>query len=256
MLTLAAVLALAALVPVRAAAAEDRLVDIPTRPGVKVGYWLMPREGATATVVLLPGGEGGIGYKGGAPTSSNFLVRMRDRFAAAGFNVAVVGKPSDQQDMTLAWRTGDDHMQDLRIVVERLKRDLGKPVWLVGTSRGSTSAAAAGIALGDAVAGVVLSSSVTDGSVPGAVQNLPLAELRVPVLVVHHRNDACRLTPPMFAARIYDGLVNAKPRKLVMMQGGSGVRGEACQPLHYHGYIGIEAEAVDAITDFVRAPKE
>jgi hypothetical protein len=32
-----------------------------TRPGIRVGYWLMERPGATATVMLLPGGEGGIG---------------------------------------------------------------------------------------------------------------------------------------------------------------------------------------------------
>ena len=40
------------------------------------------------------------------------------------------------------------------------RRELGKPVWLVGTSRGSVSAAAAAIALGDGgVQGLVLTSS-------------------------------------------------------------------------------------------------
>jgi len=33
-------------------AAEDRLVFADTRPGVRVGYWLMVRPGATATVML------------------------------------------------------------------------------------------------------------------------------------------------------------------------------------------------------------
>jgi pimeloyl-ACP methyl ester carboxylesterase len=150
-------------------------VNIDTRPGVRVGYWWMERPDATATVVLLPGGKGAIGMKDGAPTSDNFLVRNRDRFAAAKFNVAVVARPSDQQDLTLAFRTSAGHVEDLRRIVDRVKRDTGKPVWLVGTSRGTTSAAAAAIALGNAVEGLVLTSSITDASLPGAVRNMALA---------------------------------------------------------------------------------
>ena len=61
-------------------AAADRLVNIDTRPGVRIGYWWMERPDATATLVLLPGGKGvAIGIVG--PTSDNFLVRNRERFA-------------------------------------------------------------------------------------------------------------------------------------------------------------------------------
>jgi pimeloyl-ACP methyl ester carboxylesterase len=238
-----------------AAQAADRLVNIDTRPGVKMGYWLMEREGATATVVLLPGGKGSIGMKNGAPTSENFLVRSRDKFAAAGFNVAVVGRPSDREDLDLAYRTGDDHMEDLRRVAERLKRDLGKPVWLVGTSRGTTSAAAAAVALGTGIDGLVLTSSITDASRPGAVQNMALDEIRVPALVMHHRRDACRSTPPGLAPRIVEGLGNAPAKRLAMVDGGSGAYGDPCEPMHWHGFIGMEQEAVDEIVRFIRDPK-
>jgi pimeloyl-ACP methyl ester carboxylesterase len=234
----------------------DRLVMVDTRPGVRVGYWLMERAGATATVVLLPGGAGGIGIKqkGGEPTSDNFLVRSREYFREAGFNVAVVGKPSDRDDLDLVFRTQTDHIEDLRRVVERLHRDLGKPVWLVGTSRGTTSAAAAGIALGASVDGIVLSSSITDASLPGAVQNMPLAEIRIPVLVLHHRRDACRSTPPAFAPRIVEGLTSSPSKKLVMVEGGGGAYGNPCEPMHWHGFIGMEREAVAMIADFIRNP--
>src|ERR1043165_6987939 len=94
-----------------AASAADRLVSIETRPGIHVGYWLMERPGATATLMLLPGGEGGSGYvKGQEPRSKNFLVRTRDLFAAEGFNVAVVGRPSDKDDMDLAFRASRDNV--------------------------------------------------------------------------------------------------------------------------------------------------
>lgn len=251
-------LRLAALVLACAAAtlaAADRLVSLETRPGVRVGYWLMEREGASATLLLLPGGQGGIGMKNGAPTSDNFLVRSRDRFAAAGFNVAVVGKPSDRQDLDLVFRTGADHIEDLRRVAERLRRSLGKPVWLVGTSRGTTSAAAAAIALGDAIDGVVLTSSITDASLPGAVQNMALEEIRVPVLVIHHARDACRGTPPRFAASIDERLTHAPARRLLMVEGGSGAYGDPCEPMHWHGFIGMEQQVVDDIVGFVRDPR-
>jgi pimeloyl-ACP methyl ester carboxylesterase len=235
-----------------AAFADDGLVRIDTRPGVKVGYWMMERPKAAATLVLLPGGEGGIGLKDGALHSTNFLVRERDRFAAAGFNVAIVGKPSDRDDLDLAFRAGPEHVEDLRRVVEALHARYGKPVWLVGTSRGTVSAAAAAIALGDAIAGVVLTSSITAPHVPQAVENLPLAKIRVPVLVVHHRKDACPDTPALQAPRIVEGLANAPAKKLVLMDGGHGARGGHCQPLHWHGFIGVEQETVDAIADFIR----
>src|ERR1700682_3041243 len=47
--------------------AADRLVNIDTRPGVRVGYWWMERPDAAAQVVLLPGGKGGGGGEGGGP---------------------------------------------------------------------------------------------------------------------------------------------------------------------------------------------
>jgi pimeloyl-ACP methyl ester carboxylesterase len=239
------------------ASAADRLVTIDTRPGVRVGYYLMERPGATATVVLLPGGAGGIGMKDGAPTSENFLVRSRDFFAAAGYNVAVLGKPSDREDLDLAFRAGADHVTDLRMVVERLRKDFGKPVWLVGTSRGTISAAAAAIALApDTLAGIVLSSSitVTNRNTSIIVPGMALSEIRIPVLVVHHRRDACPTCDPRDAQRIVDGLKNAPVKKLILLDGGGPPRGDPCEPHHYHGYIGMEAEAVDVIVGWMRNP--
>ena len=235
--------------------AADRLVGVDTRPGVRVGYWLMERPGATATVMLLPGGEGGIGYKGGVPTSKNFLVRSRDLFAAEGFNVAVVGKPTDKDDMDLAFRAGRDHVEDLRVIAEKLRAQFGKPVWLVGTSRGSVSAAAAGAALDSpAIAGIVLTSSVTYSKFQPAVPTLPLMDVRVPVLVMHHKRDACRDCDPREAHMITDRLTGAPVKKLLLVDGGGDPSGAVCEPMHYHGFIAMEAQAVKLIAEFIRAP--
>jgi hypothetical protein len=239
------------------AAAQDRLVFTDTRPGVRVGYWLMERPGATATVLLLPGGEGSIGAaRGQEPRSKNFLVRTREMFAAAGFNVAVVGRPSDQEDMTLAFRASKDGIEDLRVIAEKLRAQLGKPVWLVGTSRGSVSAAAAGAALDPpTIAGIVLTSSVTYSRMQPAVPTLPLMDVRVPVLVMHHKRDACKDCDPREAHMITDRLTSAPVKKLLLVDGGGNPSGPVCEPMHYHGYIGMEEEAVRTIAAFIKNPQ-
>jgi len=215
----------------------------------------MERPDASDVLVLLTGGPGGLGMKDGVPTSPNFLLRSRDRFAAAGFDLALVGKPSDHDDLDLAFRASAEHVADLKRVVEKLRAETGKPVWLVGTSRGTVSAAAAAIALGDAVAGVVLTSSITQAKGPYAVEDLDLARIKVPVLVMHHKRDKCNATLPSDAGLIVDGLKNAPVKKLAMVDGGSGARGDPCEPWHWHGYVGMEQEAVDAIVAFVRNPQ-
>lgn len=238
------------------ATAADRLVMVDTRPGVRVGYWLMQRDGAKATLLLLPGGGGAIGMKGGVPTSENFLVRSRDHFAAQGFNVAIVGRPSDKSELDSNFRASADHATDLRHIVEKLRRDLGQPVWLVGTSRGTISAAAAAIALEPAtLAGVVLTASVTHGVRAAPVPALALPEIRVPVLVVHHKLDACRSCDPRQTHLIMDRLTGAPVKKLMLLEGGSGASGDPCEALHWHGFIGMEREAVEAIARWIRSPE-
>ena len=238
-------------------ASADSLVAMPTRPGVKVGWWMMERPGAAATLVLLPGGAGGIAFKDGEPRSTNFLVRTRDLFAAQGFNVAVLGKPSDHDDMDLAFRASAEAIEDLRVVATRLKREYKVPVWLVGTSRGTVSAAAAAAALDPSiVAGIVLTSSITYSKNYPAVPTLPLANVKVPVLVMHHKRDACKSCDPRDAPAIVERLVSSPRKELMIVDGGGGAHGDPCEPMHYHGYIGMEADAVQRIADWIRSTQK
>jgi pimeloyl-ACP methyl ester carboxylesterase len=238
-----------------AALAEDKVIKLDTRPGVSVSVYTMKRDGAAVTVVLLPGGGGGIGLKDGLPTSDNFLVRSRDHFAAHGFNVAVVNRPTDKE-LDYEFRVSPAHIEDLRQVVEYLKTDTGLPVWLIGTSRGTVSAAAAAIAFGNGeLAGLVFTSSVTSLKRIGAVPAQKLETIRIPVLVLHHEKDACSVTFPRGARWIIDGLKNAPVKKLIMVNGGANPTGDPCENQHWHGYIGMEKEAVDIIADWIKNPK-
>jgi len=238
-----------------ALAAEDKVIKLETRPAVSVSFYYMKRDGAAATLVLLPGGGGGIGLRDGVPTSQNFLVRTRDNFAAHGFNVAVVNRPSDKE-LDYDFRVSPEHVKDLREVVGHVKKDTGLPVWLVGTSRGTVSAAAAAIAFGnEELAGLALTSSVTSRKRTGNLPSQKLEAIRIPVLVVHHEKDACSVTNPREAPWIIDGLKNAPIKKLIMVSGGSTPMGDPCENQHWHGFIGMEKEAVDIVANWIKNPK-
>ena len=236
-------------------AAENRLVKLGTRPGVSNSFYYMKQDACKATVVLLPGGSGSIGMKNGVPASNNFLVRSRDYFAANGLNVALVEKPSDKDDLDYSFRVSPEHIEDLRQVAVFLKKDAGLPVWLVGTSRGTISATAAAIAFGnEELAGIVLTSSVTSNKKTGAVPFQKLDVIRIPVLVLHHEYDGCKLCVPRDASLITRGLKNAPVKKEIFVKGGANPRGDPCEGSHWHGFIGMEKEAVEIISNWIKKP--
>lgn len=236
-------------------AAEHRLVKLDTRPGVSVSFYYMKQDGAKTTVVLLPGGSGSIGMKNGVPASKNFLVRSRDYFAANGVNVALVDKPSDMRDLDYSERVSPEHIEDLRQITVFLKKDAGLPIWLVGTSRGTISATAAAIAFGnEELAGIVLTSSVTSNKKTGAVPYQKLDTIRIPVLVLHHEYDACKVCVPRDASSIIQGLKNAPVKKAIFVKGGANPTGDPCQASHWHGFIGMEKEAVEIISGWIGKP--
>ena len=233
----------------------DTLVRLDTRPGVSVSFYHMKRDGASANVILLPGGGGGIGLKDGVPRSENFLVRTRDDFTGNGFSVAVVGRPSDKE-LDYEFRISPEHIQDLRKVVSYLKKDTGLPVWLVGTSRGTISVTAGAIAFGnEELAGIVLTASVTSSKKTGAVPTQRLDAIRIPVLVVHHKKDACAVAKPAEVSLITTRLNNAPVKKQIMVRGGANPQGDPCEALHWHGFIGMEKEAVNIIAGWIRNPR-
>lgn len=238
-----------------AAHAEGGLFRVPTRDGITTTVFWESAPNATATVLLFPGGGGGFGrVEDGKPGSQNFLVRSEAHFIAQGFNVAIFGRPSDSQELDYADRIAEPHLTDIARVLTFVRDKAAVPVWLVGTSRGTVSATAAAIRLGDQIAGLVLSSSVVSNKKPGAVPTQNLAAITVPVLVLHHSKDACPICDPRGVPAILNGLTHAPVKKLIMVSGGENPTGNVCEALHWHGYVGMEQEAVAQIADWIRAP--
>lgn len=236
-------------------ARADGLVQVPTRGDQSISYWWMPTEGATATVLLLSGGSGGIGLRDGQPRSENFLIRSRELFRSEGFNVALLGNPSDKRAMDDAWRTSEMHRTDVAAVLQDIRaKGARQPLWLIGTSRGTISATALAIAMPDQVAGVVLTASISGFNVPAAVHRQSIDQLKMPVLVYHHREDACRITLVRDAEWIFKGLSHAAVKKFWVVDGGDNPSGNPCEALHWHGFIGMEARAVKDLGGWIRQP--
>lgn len=225
------------------------------RAGVDISLYLRTTPDAKATLVLLPGGNGSIGAVGpmGWPLGNNFLVRSAPLFAAHGFNLAIMSRPSDQTDMGYAFRVSAPAVDDLRRVLRQVRSSFSGPLWVVGTSRGTVSATAAAIALGEEglMDGLVLTSSITSPKTVGAVPFQSLDKIKIPVLVMHHEKDACFLCQPDQAVSIDRGLVHSPRHALLMFAQGQGESGDPCHALHFHGFIGAEAQAVELIADWI-----
>jgi hypothetical protein len=79
----------------------------------------------------------------------------------------------------------------------------------------------------------------------------PLSALRVPVLVVHNRGDACRFSPFAGASAGLAEMAAALAKQLIAFE-STVARGDGCGPLSPHGYEGIEGDVVPAIIGWMR----
>jgi pimeloyl-ACP methyl ester carboxylesterase len=233
------------------------VVNLPTRPDVQQPYLWLPAPDAVATVVLLVGGNGWLNLsEEGAVRSAagNFLARSRALFMEQGMSVALPDAPSDRQKPPYlsGFRQTPEHVTDLRAVMADIRKRTGKPVLLVGTSRGTQSAAYVAIASRDAGGpdALVLTSTILEDRKSNAVPQMDLQSLRLPVLVVHHEQDGCALCRyadvPLLTAKL------TAPYKVLSYQDGSS-RGDPCEAFAYHGYNGIEPRVVQDIATWIKS---
>ncbi|MEM5446619.1 alpha/beta hydrolase [Paraburkholderia guartelaensis] len=262
-LTLAFVLA--ALSLLAHAQSAPKVVDIPTRPGVTQRFLFIAPAAPKAAAILYAGGHGGLqldpqgNFGWGA---NNFLVRSRMLFVDDGVAVAVIDAPSDRQSPPYldGFRLTPEHAEDARAVIAWLREQLHVPVWLVGTSRGTQSVAAIAIALANdsnpsaGPDGIVLTSTILRENRGGdPVTGMKLSALKIPVLVVHNKDDACKVCPVSETDTLMQKLTQSPETKLMLVSGGTS-RGDPCGAYAYHGFNGIESEVAHGITAWMLAP--
>jgi hypothetical protein len=240
------------------AAIQEEIVMLPSAGGASVAYVRSHDDPAPpkAAAMLFTGGEGKVGLaaRGIPKPGANFLVRTRAIFNRQGIATAVIDVPSDLNEMNDSIRMSRRHADDVGAVVKDLKRRYGElPVYLVGTSRGTVSAAYAGATLGSEIAGVVLSSSLFNATRTGpGISGFDKTKLKSKLLYVHHADDACFATPYSMAESASHG------HPLVTVRGGNPPKSGPCDPYSPHGFFGVEGPTVRAITGWMlggEAPK-
>jgi len=254
---------LAALLACAAPLHAQELVTLPTRPGVTLSFFIanMGQVPPRAAALMLIGGGGGIRLRMEQGQvrfgQQNFLPRSRREFIAEGILPVILDNPSDHQSgagISDEFRASAEHTADLRAVIADVKRrHPGLPVFLVTTSRSTISAAYQARAIGDELAGAVLTSSLFWIGRTPVLGLFEFSTIRIPLLFVHHREDSCPATPYPDAARLGASF------PLVSVKGGKPPETGPCDPLAPHGYFGKEAETVGAIAAWMLGkpyPKE
>lgn len=198
---------------------------------------IKPKGTAKGSIILMAGGNGLLNIGPGGSIGSlkgNQLVRTRHDYAARGFAVLV-----------------PDANVNVAAAVTYMAA-IARPVTLAGTSRG-TQRAAEGIAAGAKPDALVLTSGFLS---PQSGQGVNRHVIRLlggspnvlpRTLVVHHRHDGCRYTLPSGVQPFLDW---SKGKASVTWLDGGADGGDPCQAGGHHGFSGLDAQVVDAVTKF------
>lgn len=229
-----------------------------------------------AVLILFVGGQGklNLALTQRNTASTNFLARTRYHFAAQGYVVALVDAASDFLDHNHADATdvsgfrhgsglrghrlpnrlhGDKYLQDLAAVTNDLReRYLDLPLWVVGTSRGTISAAVAAANVSPPPDGIVLTSSLTGPSAVGDLRSADLESIIVPTLIVTHQDDTCAVTKPEDSKTLKKRFTVSPRVQVLNFNGGSTPLSGPCDPLTGHGYFGIEQKVIKHITKWIK----
>jgi len=242
------------------------VVDIKTRD-TTIRVLIEGPSNPPAVIAIFHGGDGAVEISDQGEIGkgrSNFAVTTRRRFQEKGYATAVVAAPTDMGARLTSQRGSDEYAADFGNVMQYLRERFKAPVWVHGTSRGTISIALPVPKIKEPIKrpdGIIFSSSVTlsNSRSKHAFDNVLMGDLEkitVPVLVVAHEKDTCRVTPPSGAKQIADALKNAKPVKVKIFDAPDEVaKGDECGPTGHHGYPSIRGQVINAMIEFISHQK-
>jgi len=242
------------------------------RTGVTMDYMVHTHPNPKALLILIAGSQLDAAIEGANGTGQqatgaggNFLVRSAHLFAAQGYKVISIDRPSDYLDYTGGltsggaydgYRTSATHFSDLQAIIAAENTSPALPVAIAGNSRGTISA----VAQHDVADYVLLSAPVTSGggSPIGSTGVLPSALGGKPVHIIWHQQDDCFVSTPtgasdisvqfsnVTAVRVSGGINHPELSTRTSNQGCDGSK-------TYHGFVGIESCVVTNVTDWLDA---
>ena len=243
-------------------ALAEEVVTVKPGYGGELKFIFLKPDNPKAAVVLFPGGDGNLRFDDyGDTRRKSFLLRSREDFVKRGFMVAVFSPPSGMEELLRPYRMSQKHGQDIRAVFEYLKKTANLPVWLIGLSRGTYSAANGAIRLKGLLSGIILTSTATKSrkhytiyaTHPNGVIDMELGSIMVPVLVVVNKMDSCAGAPPSNAEKLSKAFTGAPKTALIIFDGEEETEQDHCKWWSQHQFTGLEEKVVDAIAGFIKA---
>jgi pimeloyl-ACP methyl ester carboxylesterase len=235
-------------------AAQNVVSDLPLASGGSERVVFTSPAKPVAILVVFAGGDGTVDIADSGTIgrySGNFLLRTKPLWLAQGFAVEILGAPNNAS--LIGQRHTEAYADAVGRAVDFARTKANAPVWLVGTSAGTTGAANVAAHLTGKVTGLVLTSSVTRPYRGGeTVFDTNLAAITVPVLIVGNQNDTCPATPPGDAPRIAAALARSSRKEVVYVHSDQ-ISSPPCEAYAPHGFLGIEPAVVQRIANWIRA---
>lgn len=231
-------------------ALSEEFKTISTRKDVTISFVKnTPLKDINSAAILFAGGKGKIGVNAAKKTvkSNNFLVRTRELFANFGILTITPDAPSGMRNLKNT-RQRLDYRTDISFLIKELRNETTKPIWLIGTSRGSNTVGYHASEL--KIQGVALMATVTEGD-NHTIFDTEFIKIRVPTLVVHHKHDPRRVSPFSGAENVFAQLTHSSEKHLLAFEQGYVGNARDCGSGSHHGFIGIEKKVVFAMTEWM-----
>lgn len=208
---------------------------------------LVPVSKPRAVVLLFPGGGGRAAISDeGAVKSRHTFVRSLNLWSQYQIDAVLVDTPYDLGDLRRDnLRERQDHMDRVGEVVSYYKNKTRLPIWIFGHSMGTSTATYFANQSSDQskqLAGIIIAGTIRTASLNDS--------FTLPVLGIHHLEDACLGTPVSATKRIIDGRQAKFISRLEMIEGGVS-EGNVCESFAYHGFNQTEPELIKRVAQFI-----
>ena len=230
-----------------AISAHGQIVDIPHQADAPTRTLLTPTPNPKALVLLFSGGGGWLRLQNdGSTQNRHTFVRSLNLWSQYQIDAVLVDTPYDLGDLRRGnLRERQDHMDRVGEVVSYYKNKTGLPIWIFGHSMGTSTATYFANQLNDQskpLAGIIIAGTIRTASLSNAVT--------LPVLGIHHLEDACAGTPVSATKKIIEGRPPQLISKFEMIEGGVS-EGNVCESFAYHGFNQTEAELIKRAAQFI-----
>ena len=243
------ILCLSTVIFVSSSSANDIIIKIKETSNLPIHAY-ESRESVANIMVMI----GGKGLKNKNGKSRNFLVRKKEVFIDGLMNFYLLPNYTKKEKASYEIRVSDERMQRVLALIKKIKERNGRPIFIVGFSRGSVDVGQFAKKHPDQISGIVLASGIyTNNSRKAEFYSMQMIignTLETPTLLVHHSDDICIATPFEYAEEFYTNL-NAPSKKFLSYSEGLSSGGE-CGPLNHHGFEGIGKKVASEITSWIR----